>query len=143
MRRAEVASTKIHGSDFRRTAAPLLAPAGALRHDGRYSDGAMGFWIKDATDARRCRDRVQGAANASIKMLLGRLEGLHRCECGPALKMTPFGVGSCDRFFFVCHSAAGALRLPAQPRLHLWTADRLSDAAIDAGLYDWLIDRTR
>jgi hypothetical protein len=33
-------------------------------------------------------------------------------------------------FFFVCHSAAGALSLPAQPRLHLWTAERLSDAVI-------------
>jgi Restriction endonuclease len=51
--------------------------------------------------------------------------------------------GSCDRFFFVCHSPAGALRLPAQPRLHLWAAERLSDAAIDAGLFDWLMDRTR
>jgi hypothetical protein len=51
--------------------------------------------------------------------------------------------GSCDRFFFVCHSAVGALSLPLQPRLHLWTAERLSDAVIDAGLFDWLIDRTR
>ena len=51
--------------------------------------------------------------------------------------------GSCDRFFFVCHSAAGALNLPAQPRLHLWTAERLSEVATDAGLFDWLIDRTR
>jgi hypothetical protein len=51
--------------------------------------------------------------------------------------------GSCDRFFFVCHSPAGALRLPAQPRLHLWAAERLSDAAIDAGLFEWLMDRTR
>jgi hypothetical protein len=51
--------------------------------------------------------------------------------------------GSCDRFFFVCHSAAGALSLPAQPRLHLWAAEGLSDAALDAGLFDWLIDRTR
>jgi hypothetical protein len=51
--------------------------------------------------------------------------------------------GSCDHFFFVCHSPAGALRLPAQPRLHLWAAERLSDAAIDAGLFDWLMDRTR
>jgi hypothetical protein len=31
---------------------------------------------------------------------------------------------------------------PAGPRLHLWTGDRLSDAAIDAGLFSWLIDRT-
>jgi Restriction endonuclease len=51
--------------------------------------------------------------------------------------------GSCDRFFFVCHSPAGALSLPAQPRLHLWAPERLSDAAIDAGLFDWLMDRTR
>jgi hypothetical protein len=27
--------------------------------------------------------------------------------------------------------------------LHLWTGDRLSDTAINAGLFDWLIDRTR
>jgi hypothetical protein len=51
--------------------------------------------------------------------------------------------GSCDRFFFVCHSAAGPLNLPAQPGLHLWTGERLSDAAIDSGLFDWLIERTR
>jgi hypothetical protein len=51
--------------------------------------------------------------------------------------------GSCDRFFFVCHSTAGALSLPAQPGLHLWTAERLSDAAIDAGLFNWWIDRSQ
>jgi hypothetical protein len=51
--------------------------------------------------------------------------------------------GSCDRFFFVCHSPAGALSLPAQPRLHLWAAEHLSDAAIDAGLFEWLTNRTR
>jgi len=51
--------------------------------------------------------------------------------------------GSCDRFFFVCHSAAGPLSLPAQPGLHLWTGERLSEAAINAGLFDWLMDRTR
>jgi len=50
--------------------------------------------------------------------------------------------GSCDRLFFVCHSTAGALSLPAQPRLHLWTAERVADAALDAGLYNWLMDRT-
>jgi hypothetical protein len=50
--------------------------------------------------------------------------------------------GSCDRFFFICHSAAGPLTLPAQPELHLWTGERLSDAAIDAGLLEWLIQRS-
>jgi hypothetical protein len=51
--------------------------------------------------------------------------------------------GSCDRFFFVCHSAAGPLSLPEEPGLHLWTGERLSDAAIQAGLFDWLMDRTQ
>jgi hypothetical protein len=50
--------------------------------------------------------------------------------------------GSCERFFFVCHSAAGPLTLPPQPGLHLLAGQRLSDAAIDAGLLDWLIERT-
>jgi hypothetical protein len=49
---------------------------------------------------------------------------------------------SCDRFFFVCHSAAGPLNLPAEPGLHLWMGERLADAAIDAGLFDWLVART-
>ncbi len=51
--------------------------------------------------------------------------------------------GSYDRFFFVCHSAAGALNLPAGPGLHLWTAERVAEAALDAGLFNWLIDRTK
>jgi hypothetical protein len=51
--------------------------------------------------------------------------------------------GRCDRFFFVTHSAAGALSVPAQAGLHLWTAARVADAALDAGLFNWLIDRTQ
>jgi hypothetical protein len=51
--------------------------------------------------------------------------------------------GSYDCFFFICHSAAGELRLPAEPGLHLWTADRVTKAALDAGLFGWLDDRTR
>jgi hypothetical protein len=51
--------------------------------------------------------------------------------------------GSCERFYFVCHSPSGQLRLPDEPRLHLWAGETLADQAIDAGLFDWLIDRTR
>jgi hypothetical protein len=51
--------------------------------------------------------------------------------------------GSCDRFFFICHSALGGLSLPAGPGLHLWTAEHLADAAIRTWLFDWLLDRTR
>src|SRR5258705_13934326 len=47
--------------------------------------------------------------------------------------------GSCDRFFFICHSAAGALGVPAEPGPHLWTAERVADAALDACLFNWLI----
>ena len=43
--------------------------------------------------------------------------------------------GSCDSFFFICHSAAGLLSLPAEPGLHLWTAERVANAALDAGLF--------
>jgi hypothetical protein len=51
--------------------------------------------------------------------------------------------GSYDRFFFVCHSVAGPLRLPAEPRLHLWTSEHVADVALDAGLFNWLIERTK
>lgn len=53
------------------------------------------------------------------------------------------GDGSCNRFFFICHSAAGPLSLPAEPGLHLWIAERVANAALDAGLFNWLIDRTQ
>ena len=51
--------------------------------------------------------------------------------------------GTCDRFYFVCGQSSGSLRIPAEKHLHLWAGDRLADAAIDAGLFTWLIDRTR
>lgn len=51
--------------------------------------------------------------------------------------------GSSDRFFFVCHTAAGALSLSTESGLYLWTAERLADAALDAGLFNWLMDRAQ
>lgn len=50
---------------------------------------------------------------------------------------------SYDRFFFVCHSPATELRLPSGEHLHLWAGDTLADAALNAGLFDWLMARTR
>jgi hypothetical protein len=47
-----------------------------------------------------------------------------------------------DRFFFVCHSAQGKLTLPDESRLHLFEGERLADAAVKNGLYDWLIERS-
>ena len=51
--------------------------------------------------------------------------------------------GSCDRFFFVCHSPKGALTLPPAPAMHLWVGSALADSALRAGLLDWLIERVR
>jgi hypothetical protein len=53
-----------------------------------------------------------------------------------------FRRGGYDRFFFVCHSAQGTLALPDEPRLHLFAGERLADAAVKNGLYDWLIERS-
>jgi len=47
-----------------------------------------------------------------------------------------------DRFFFICHSAQGRLTLPDEPRLHLFEGDRLADAAVKNGLFDWLLERS-
>ena len=47
-----------------------------------------------------------------------------------------------DRFFFVCHMAQGKLKLPNEPRLHLFEGERLADAAVKNGLFDWLIERS-
>src|SRR5439155_23968898 len=49
--------------------------------------------------------------------------------------------GSCDRFYFVCHSPKGALTLPADRSLHLWAVGTLARHALSAGLLDWLSDR--
>jgi len=54
-----------------------------------------------------------------------------------------FRGSSCDRFFFVCHSAQEKLTLPDEPGLHLFEGEQLADAAIKNGLYDWLIEKIR
>jgi hypothetical protein len=53
-----------------------------------------------------------------------------------------FRRGGYDRFFFVCHTPQGKLTLPDEPRLHLFEGNRLADAAVKNGLYDWLIERS-
>jgi hypothetical protein len=53
-----------------------------------------------------------------------------------------FRAGGYDRFFFVCHSTRGQLRLPPEPRLHLLEGQRLADAAVKNGLFDWLVERS-
>lgn len=53
--------------------------------------------------------------------------------------------GAYDRVFFVCHSARSELALadtdPSDTKAHLWTGSALADAALGAGLFDWLMER--
>lgn len=57
--------------------------------------------------------------------------------------LTRFRASGYDRFFFVCHSAKGALVLPDESRLHLFEGRALADAAVKNGLFDWLVERSR
>jgi hypothetical protein len=50
--------------------------------------------------------------------------------------------GTHQRMFFVCHSPKGALSAEGDARLHIWAGDRLADAAVRAGLFDWLTEWT-
>ncbi len=50
--------------------------------------------------------------------------------------------GMYQRMFFICHSPKGVLSADGEARLHVWAGDRLADAAVRAGLFDWLTERT-
>lgn len=50
--------------------------------------------------------------------------------------------GAYERLFFVCHSPTSALSTGDDARLHVWAGDRLANAAVRAGLVDWLMERS-
>ena len=50
--------------------------------------------------------------------------------------------GAYQRFFFVCHSPSKALDPVDDDRIHVWSGKRLADAAVGAGLFDWLVERS-
>jgi hypothetical protein len=50
--------------------------------------------------------------------------------------------GLCDRMFFVCHTPRGPLSAGDTARLHVWAGDRLAEAAVKAGLFAWLTERS-
>jgi len=50
--------------------------------------------------------------------------------------------GAFDRMFFVCHSPRGALTANGDARVHVWSGEPLADAAIRAGLFDWLVEQS-
>ncbi|MCK6370404.1 MAG: restriction endonuclease [Gammaproteobacteria bacterium] len=46
-----------------------------------------------------------------------------------------------QRMFFVCHSPQGNLPSPADAAIHVWVGPRLAEMTLQAGLFDWLIER--
>lgn len=50
--------------------------------------------------------------------------------------------GAYERMFFVCHTPKGALTPEENSSIHIWAGDRLADAAVGAGLFDWLVERS-
>ncbi len=50
--------------------------------------------------------------------------------------------GTYDRMFFVCHSPSGALSVNDTTGIHIWAGKWLADAAVKAGLFDWLTERS-
>jgi hypothetical protein len=50
--------------------------------------------------------------------------------------------GIFDRMFFVCHTPEGQLSADDAASVHIWTGERLADAAVKAGLFDWLIEQS-
>ena len=51
--------------------------------------------------------------------------------------------GIAGNFFFAVHTSPAPLTLPATPHLHLWSGHRLAEIVGQAGLFDWLLERTR
>jgi hypothetical protein len=48
-----------------------------------------------------------------------------------------------DRLFFVCHSPTGGFDAASEPNVHVWFDPRLADQAVKAGLFDWLLEKSR
>jgi hypothetical protein len=48
-----------------------------------------------------------------------------------------------DRMFFICHSPRGKVKMDQGPNIHVWLGAALAETAISAGLFDWLIERSR
>lgn len=50
--------------------------------------------------------------------------------------------GIYDRLFFVCHTLRGNSPERQSSNIKIWTDSQLAEAALNAGLYDWLIEKS-
>ncbi len=53
-----------------------------------------------------------------------------------------FEASGFQRFFFVCHSPTGSLKIPETDNVHLLSGSSLALAAIKSGLFEWLVERS-
>lgn len=53
-----------------------------------------------------------------------------------------FEVSGFQRFFFVCHSPAGSLKIPEAHNVHLFSEASLALTAIKCGLFEWLVEQS-
>jgi hypothetical protein len=54
-----------------------------------------------------------------------------------------FDASGHHRMFFICHTPLGKLSAGDRQVVHVWIGEQLAQKALDAGLYDWLVDKAR
>lgn len=50
--------------------------------------------------------------------------------------------GTYQRMFFVCHTPAAMLSVPARKDIHLWNGEHLAAITLKSGLFEWVLART-
>jgi len=122
---------KLHWADFETMVDLIFARSGwrrVSRVGGTQKD--IDLIIEQPTTGERAAVQVKSKADQAL---------VDRC-------VEAMGRGGAyDRVFFVCHSARSDLTVPdadrSEAKAHLWSGTALADAALAAGLYDWLMER--
>jgi hypothetical protein len=128
----QVALEMISGLDWRdfEIMVDLLFARGGWRRQSALADGEVDIDLLLDNPVTGEAAWVQVKSRADQRTLDDYLERFRRD-------------GSAHHFFFVVHSPAANLRAPAEPGIHIWAGPKLARAALSAGLFDWLIVRTR
>jgi hypothetical protein len=108
----------------------LIFARGGWRRASRVGEGLtdVDIILEQPTTGERAFVQVKSQANRAT--LADYVERFRRS-------------GAYDRMFFVCHSPKGPLAEDEIQQVHVWEGDRLAEVAIGAGLFDWLMERTR
>jgi hypothetical protein len=119
----------LHWADFE-TLVDLILARGGWRRASKVGEGLtdVDIILEQPTTGERAFVQVKSRANRAT--LNDYVERFRRS-------------GGYDRMFFVCHSPKGPLAEDEIRQVHVWEGDRLAEVAIGAGLFDWLMERTR